>query len=202
MKKPVLLLASLALAGSALTACGGDDADSAPKDASKKEFCQGFLNMTEDASKLGTDPSDSKVVDFAHDFADEMIEIGTPKDMPETARTNYLNALDKMKDLKESDVKGDKDPLKDVDDEGISEYMQKTCADEMKKSAENSMSDSASEAADAMSDAAQDAQDAASELATAVPSDLESAMSELEDMDPDALQSQLDDALASATAAP
>lgn len=203
MKKPVLLLASLVLAGSALTACGGDDADSAPTNASKKEFCQGFLDMSADGAKLGSDPSASEMVDFAHDFADKMIEIGTPEDMPDEARKNYLAAMDKLKNVKESDVKGDKNPMEDVDDEGVSEYMQKACADEMKKSVEDSMGDAASDAADELSDAASDAADAASELASSVPSiDPDELESALGDLDPSALESQLDDALASATAAP
>lgn len=205
MKKPVLLLASLALAGSALTACGGGDAESAPKDASKKDFCEGLTSMVKDSADLAK-ASEDKQLDFIHDFADKMIEIGTPKDMSDTAREQWVKGLDLMKDADKDFIKSDDNPLEATESKEMSEYITKNCASEMQDALKDSMGDAMDKATDEMSDAADDASAALedledslpSDLPTEIPSDLESALGDI----PTEQLKELEEQMASLTANP
>lgn len=129
MKKPALLLAALALAGTGLTACGGDDAESAPTNASKKDFCGVLVDFAKKASTMDS-ASEKEQIDAAHDLADDMTEVGTPEDMPKEARDTYVKLVDALKSVKNTDD-ADKE-FKGLDNAELTKYMTTACADAFK----------------------------------------------------------------------
>lgn len=84
-------LAAVALAG--LTACGGPEGSEAPTDASKDEFCT-VIN--------GLDTSDPE------GFVDDLVEVGTPSDIPDEAREGFEVMVDNATSDEISDSKQEK----------------------------------------------------------------------------------------------
>lgn len=101
------LLAVLLLA---LAGCGGDDADAAPDDASRSDFCEAFLDEPD-----GFDSDDpDEAVDAAHDYADTLREVGTP-DVSDDAREGFEVYVDFLAGLEA----GDADELEDAEPSDI-----------------------------------------------------------------------------------
>lgn len=132
MKKTALLIASLAVAAGSLTACGGDDKDasSAPSDTPVKEFCAG---VQEAGTTLGNSNMDDKSTEeqlaAVKKFADKMIKTGTPSDMPEKARDQWLKAMERIQDLDASDVKDkDANPMSGLESDEMQKYFATACA--------------------------------------------------------------------------
>ncbi|MET3960896.1 archaellum component FlaG (FlaF/FlaG flagellin family) [Marmoricola sp. OAE513] len=79
------LVAAVLIAG-----CGGPDGSSAPKDASVKDFCKVVNDL---------DTSDAK------GFAEDLAEVGTPKDIPAEARDGFEIMVDNAAEKSISDSK-------------------------------------------------------------------------------------------------
>ena len=105
----------------------GDDGGGAPEEASVEEFCKPFTDAQADA--------DAKVADVA----DELKEVGTPKDIPDDARKGFEFLIDNAEDLdKNSDDLDDEEAFKDkygdeefAQIEAFIEYLAKTCVPEL-----------------------------------------------------------------------
>ena len=67
-------VAAAGLALTTLAACGGPDGADAPKDASVKDFCNAIGDWD------GSDPGG---------LVDDMVDVGTPSDIPEEARAGF-----------------------------------------------------------------------------------------------------------------
>ncbi|GAA4369380.1 hypothetical protein [Nocardioides caricicola] len=113
-RRAAVALAGAALAISALAGCGdddgGSDASSAPDDASKADFCEGFAKLY--AEVLGDaqgDPSTS--VEGIKAWAEDMADLGTPADMPEEARKGFEVFLDTTRELPDDATLDDLDSL-------------------------------------------------------------------------------------------
>lgn len=140
MKSPhklALTLASTVIVAAGLTACGGDgaDGDSAPKDASEKEFCAAFQKFSDATSD--TDTSDTEaVIKKAKEAVSDLADIGTPKGMPDDARDGYELFIDKVSDIdddaSEDDVAAIGDDLSDDEQKELTAfitYTSTTCTD-------------------------------------------------------------------------
>jgi len=92
MKKMTALAISLLLVGFGTTACGGDSAADAPKDASVEDFCAALNGLDDDTD-------DSKVADHL----DDMKRVGTPADIPDDARKGFEFLIDKASELDDKD---------------------------------------------------------------------------------------------------
>jgi len=90
MKKTTALAISLLLVGFGTTACGGDSAADAPKDASVEDFCAALNGLDDDTD-------DSKVADHL----DDMKKVGTPSDIPDDARKGFEFLIDHATELDE-----------------------------------------------------------------------------------------------------
>lgn len=88
MKKMTALAISLLLVGFGTTACGGDGAADAPKDASVEDFCGALRGYDLEAD-------DANVADYI----DDMKQVGTPADMPDDARKGFEFMIEKATEL-------------------------------------------------------------------------------------------------------
>ncbi|MGA8845565.1 MAG: hypothetical protein WB471_03005 [Nocardioides sp.] len=83
-----------------LTACGGDDATSAPDDASAEDFCSVFLEQSGEAAA-----DDAKAqLDEVRELADNLGEVGTPAEFSAEAREGFEVFLDFVANLDEEAV--------------------------------------------------------------------------------------------------
>ncbi|HEY9565695.1 MAG TPA: hypothetical protein VIR30_18165 [Nocardioides sp.] len=118
-KRLALVGASLVLMGGMTAACGGG-ASGAPDDASEKDFCAAV-------KKTGEQGSDA---DKIKDAYEDLVEVGTPKGMPDEARKGFevfADAIDEAdEDDKEAPYEGDKDKEKQV--EAYFTYVGETCS--------------------------------------------------------------------------
>ncbi len=107
---PVLLALSL-------TGCGGDSASSSPDDASTEDFCGVLLSPPE---ALSGDDS-GKAADAAHEWSDELREVGTPAELEADAREGYEVLVDALADVSADDIEnadiGDLDGFVSDDDQ-------------------------------------------------------------------------------------
>jgi len=77
--RPTRLALVAAATALTLTACGGPDGADAPKDASVDDFCNSIGDWD------GSDPGG---------LVDDMVEIGTPADIPEQARAGFETMIE------------------------------------------------------------------------------------------------------------
>jgi hypothetical protein len=102
------LAAGLLLVGALATACG-DDAEDAPDEASKDDFC----GVIEDA------PIDEKPSqDDVDEWVDKLKDTGTPDDIPGDARHGYEVLVDALDDADVDDLQEDPTFEKAVKDAG------------------------------------------------------------------------------------
>ena len=126
LQRPTLTVAGLALVLGGAVACGSDDPESAPDDASPEDFCQVYADIEE---------SDGDDLDSAKDAIGDLVEVGTPEDMPEDARSGFetlSELINEASDEDELDTLGE-----DLGQEAQSEflafvtYVTETCAEEL-----------------------------------------------------------------------
>ena len=115
-------LAALALVTTAsLTACGGG----APTDAAAEDFCAAQASMLEDIDVDLDDPdgapTEEEMADAMHSWADRILEVGTPEDMPEDAREGFEEVADQAQSLTAEELAAE-DPSEFSD--GLSEEVE------------------------------------------------------------------------------
>jgi len=88
------------LLGLSLSACGDDDASAAPEDASVEEFCDAYNAQ----SDLDEDASNDEKADEAHEMADKLKDVGTPKDIDDDAREGFEILIDAVGDMDADDI--------------------------------------------------------------------------------------------------
>ncbi len=89
-----------------LAGCGGPGAD-APRDASIEDFCAAKTWMVVE----GTDrffasglPSDDELVLLVHDWAVELVRVGTPDNMSPAARSGFEKLIARLEEMEAGDV--------------------------------------------------------------------------------------------------
>lgn len=89
-----------------LAGCGGSGAD-APEDASIEDFCAAKSWMVVE----GTDrffssglPSDDELVLLVHDWAAELVRVGTPDNMSPDARSGFEKLIVRLEGMDAGDV--------------------------------------------------------------------------------------------------
>jgi hypothetical protein len=129
--KTALTIAGLALALTGVAGCGDDGA---PTDASEDDFCANLTTLEEELGSFGEDPDVATVVEVMKGIADDMVETGTPEDMPDDAREGWQLTMDAMQDLdddaSEEDVAALGSDFSDSDEEktaAFDDYLDKTC---------------------------------------------------------------------------
>jgi hypothetical protein len=118
--------AALALAATALTACGGPS--DAPEDASTDDFCTAVVEFPR--AEEGEDAPSQDAVDG---YVDGLEETGTPEDMPDDARKGWEAWVDMMNEIdvddSEEDLEKEVEELADDDDvKAFQEYVGTTCS--------------------------------------------------------------------------
>lgn len=92
--RALLVTATLIVAGTLTTACGGDGGSDAPKAAATpsaattEEFCTSY-NSLYDAFPAGTQPTDKEAVAAIKKWAGDMEATGTPQDIPADAKKGF-----------------------------------------------------------------------------------------------------------------
>lgn len=127
LQRPTLTLAGLALVLGGVTACGGsDDPTSAPDDASPEDFCQVYADTAED---------DGDDLDTAREAVDQLIEVGTPQDMPEQAREGFETLATLVQEADDNDdlekMGEDLDQAQQESFGAFIQYITETCAEEL-----------------------------------------------------------------------
>jgi hypothetical protein len=125
IKRLALAGASLVLIGAMTAACGGDGAgdgaSGAPDDASVTEFCDAI-------KKTGENTDD---VDATKKSYEDLVEVGTPEDIPEDARKGFEVLADAVEeadaDDKEAPYAGDEEKEKQVS--AYITYVSEVCAE-------------------------------------------------------------------------
>lgn len=117
--------AGLALAATALSACGGPS--EAPEDASTEDFCAAFTDFPE--PEEGEDSPSQDTVDA---YVDNLEETGTPEDMPDDARKGWEAWVDTMSEIdvddSEEDLEKEVEELQeDADVKAFQEYAGEAC---------------------------------------------------------------------------
>lgn len=95
-----------ALLTTTLVACGSPQGADAPKDTSVADFCEVMSELS---------------LANANDFVDELVEVGTPADIPADAREGFEIMIDKATD----------DDITTTDQEkvlALTTYLESTCA--------------------------------------------------------------------------
>jgi hypothetical protein len=91
-----------------LAGCGGAGAD-APKDASIEDFCAAKAWMVvEGTDRFFTSglPSDDELVLLVHDWAAELVRVGTPDNMSPAARSGFEKLIARLEEMEAGDVEG------------------------------------------------------------------------------------------------
>ena len=157
--KRIPLAASAVVLAPGLTACGGAGGG-APTDASADKFCDAQLSVLD----IEADPEDDKkVAEALNTWADELAEVGTPKDISEDARKGFELQVDQLSDVSADDIaeakkameksaqedepsgldqalgEFTKDEQKQI--EAFSEYSAKTCAKQQEQKLQEKMGD-------------------------------------------------------------
>ncbi|WP_205471744.1 hypothetical protein [Nocardioides sp. SYSU D00038] len=136
MKRAVLAAGVLLLAGAA-GACGDDgggggDAGGSPTDASEKDFCAAFTDLSQSASGSGEDTE--AAIEKVKDAAEKLADVGTPEGMPDDARKGFelfLEAIDEVDaDASEEDLQDLGNDLSDEENDSVDafvKYASETC---------------------------------------------------------------------------
>ena len=90
--KTVLASAALLLAA-LLGGCGGP-----PTDASKGEFCGVLTDFYDDTAQMGTTDTRAAVAALKR-VADRLEEVGTPSDIPDSARVGFEKTIERIQGL-------------------------------------------------------------------------------------------------------
>ena len=134
-------IAGIALLLGGMAGCGGSDSDGgsdsagASKEASKADFCEKFNGLY--TQLMTADPDDtSAAVKGMKDWADEIEDLGTPKEMTDEARDGFEVVISTIKDVDED---ADADDLQNLDSElsdednksadAFSDWTQENCGD-------------------------------------------------------------------------
>lgn len=106
------------------------DSSTAPSNASQKDFCGTFLTF---GKKMVTqaEATPAQQLKVLHEVADEMLRVGTPADMPQDVRAVYLKGVETMRGLDVASAESDMEALDALDNDGLTAYMSKTCAEEL-----------------------------------------------------------------------
>lgn len=130
VRRSAVGVAGLALVLGGTVACGGDEPptepSAAPQDASPEDFCRVYADI-EDSG--GDD------LDAAKDAVDRLVEVGTPEDIPDDARSGF-ETLGEL--VRQADEQDDLETLgADLGEQVQSDflafigYVTQTCADEL-----------------------------------------------------------------------
>ncbi|ANH37812.1 hypothetical protein I601_1373 [Nocardioides dokdonensis FR1436] len=126
LQRPTLTIAGLALVLGGAAACGSDDPSSAPDDASQDDFCQVYADTAEE---------ESDDLDTARDAVEQLIEVGTPEDMPEKARDGFETLATLVQEADDNDdlekMGEDLDQAQQENFGAFIQYITETCADEL-----------------------------------------------------------------------
>lgn len=133
-------IAAAALLLGGLVGCGGSDSDggsasSGSKTASKADFCEKFNGLY--TQLMTADPDDtSAAVKGMKDWAEEIEDLGTPKEMTDEARDGFEVVISTIKDV---DDDADADDLQNLDSklsdadnksaDAFSDWTQENCGD-------------------------------------------------------------------------
>lgn len=131
--RALLVATTLVVAGS-LTACGGGDGgSSAPTSASTDDFCTAY-NSLFDSISATEPPSDAESVQALRDWADELEQTGTPKEMSEAARRGFEVVVKTVQSVDKDASQADIQKLSDdftadetSDSEAFGKYATETC---------------------------------------------------------------------------
>ena len=88
---PAALLA--VLLGTLLGGCGGP-----PTDASKAEFCGVLADFYDDTAQMGSTDTRAAVAALKR-VADRLEEVGTPSDVPDSARVGFERTIERIQGL-------------------------------------------------------------------------------------------------------
>lgn len=116
---------------------GGDSANDAPKDATVEEFCQPFVDLSQEFVAQGADISDADALRIAKDTAEKLRKAGTPKDMPEDARKGFELVVKKLGDLSDTATTADVQEAMALTEEeqkysdALTKYVTENCADKL-----------------------------------------------------------------------
>jgi len=131
MKAAALTIASLALVLTGVAGCGDDGP---PTDASTADFCADFESFGEDLDALGDDPDAADVLTSFKASADDMLDTGTPEDIPDDAREGWEITMDAIQDLDDDasleDLEGvdsDFSESEQKKSDAFDEYLGETC---------------------------------------------------------------------------
>ena len=102
LKRPALALGAAALMTVSLTACGGGGGSSAPKSASKSDFCDAWKNVETSVSSGG---DDEDAYNKFKDAIKKLKDTGTPSDITSDARKGFEVAVDAILKTNWNDVK-------------------------------------------------------------------------------------------------
>lgn len=135
LQRPALTLAGLALVLGGATACGSDEPSAAPEDASTEDFCQVYAGIESGGDDL----------DDAKDAVEQLVEVGTPADIPDDARSGF-ETLGEL--VQEASDEADLETLgEDLGQEVQADflafigYVTQTCADELDLPTEEDLGD-------------------------------------------------------------
>jgi hypothetical protein len=137
--KRALLVASLVLVAGTVVGCGDDGSGSdasPPTNASKEDFCGVFDDMLTELGALDADAKPAEAVKALKNAADDLGDVGTPKDMPDNARDGYELILDEIEKLDDDSSREDINQLgEDISDAqeksmaAYEKYLGEECAD-------------------------------------------------------------------------
>lgn len=129
--RAALTIAGLALAFTGVTGCGSDDP---PAAASEDDFCANFAEFDKTLESFGDDPDVGVVVKAMKEIADDMVDTGTPEDMPDDARAGFEFTIDRFQslddDASEEDVVALGEDISETDEKNsaaFDEYLASTC---------------------------------------------------------------------------
>lgn len=122
--KRVLSVAALVLAAGSLSACGGGPGADAPTDASVDDFCAAFASIVDYLDEDGETFQ-------AADYADKLVEVGTPEEISDEARSGFELYVEAFEDLG-NDASEDEVDDAEVEDNGdtdaFDDYAAEACA--------------------------------------------------------------------------
>ena len=134
--KHALIAASLVLVAGVGAGCGGGDeksGDAAPAAATTADFCESY-NSLFDAFSNGKQPTDQEAVLAIKKWADELDQVGTPKDIPADAQDGYELIVSTVQKIKDDATQADVQKLTDAFSEteqkssdAFGEWATKTC---------------------------------------------------------------------------
>jgi hypothetical protein len=105
----IIVAAVLIVAGGAVAAVlllsgdddGSDDAKDSPESASVEDFCDGLDAFD---AEIDEDADADEQVDRAHELAEDLMDIGTPEDIPEDARHGFEVYVGAFTEIEADDV--------------------------------------------------------------------------------------------------